>query len=212
MWLSRSVCYHHLIEEVVTPKLWVVLFSKMKGRQARFDQTSRISLAVTKQSTWFVRWLVVKAYQQNNAWGWTWSVSMWYRVDLDFGCMDCHKVPCCCPMEGIPSWSMPWLCSKQNMDDLEQTHLFLWNLGMAMVRIMRLQSKTSCTILLNYGLNTDCIYNIHISSHSCFCFLEVLTTLCNRVELAHCLGEPSSLMRLSINSPMNGQMFVVLYL
>ena len=73
-------------------------------------------------------------------------------------------------MEGIPSWSMPWLCSKQNMDDLEQTHLFLWNLGMAMVRIMRLQSKTSCTILLNYGLNTDCIYNIHISSHRLFLF------------------------------------------
>ena len=92
MWLSRTVCYHHLIEEVVTPKLWVLLFSKMKGRQVRFDQTSRNKFGCNKNKV-------------PDLWdGWWWkhtnkimlevgleAYPMWYRVDLDFGCMDCHK-------------------------------------------------------------------------------------------------------------------------
>lgn len=43
-------------------KLWLVFI--VSKWETRFDQTCQRSLAATKQSTWFVRWLTVKAYQQ----------------------------------------------------------------------------------------------------------------------------------------------------
>ena len=84
---------------------------------------------------------------------------------------------------------------------------------MAIVQIMRLQSKTSCAIRFNDRFQHDCIYNMHISSHKLIAWWRYDTpyALCNRVELIRCWGKPSSLMRLTITSPMNGHMYTYVW-
>lgn len=80
---------------------------------------------------------------------------------------------------------------------------------MAIVQIMRLHSKTSCAIRFNDRFKHGCIYNMHISSHRLIAWWRYDTpyalchALCNRVELNRCWSKTSSLMRLTINSPMN---------